>query len=164
MKISNYEAIKFIKQLTSEKQELINNELRNCSVSYSADEDVPVVDYNFEHTRKAIADIDEKVGKLKYALAKNNTTILLPEFNITIGEGLVKMAQLQEELKQISRLAAADNHNATYNAATGTMRYTDTTYDVEIAKAKKKEVYELIVKLQAAIDKMNITYEFEIDM
>lgn len=164
MKMSNYEAIKFIKQLELEKQEIEMNERRNSTVSYSADEPIPQVDYDFSATRTSIKRINTKIGKIKHALAVANTTVLLPGFDFTIGEGLVKLAQLQNELRNLTSLAGQNNHTSEYNLATGTMQYIDTTYDVELAKSQKKEIYETIVKLQTAIDKTNINNELDIDI
>lgn len=164
MKMSNYEAIKMIKQLTSEKEELQISERANSIVVYSADETPPKSSYSFEDTRAQIEAIDKKIRTIKFALAKANTTVLLPNFDITIGEGLVMMAQLQEELRQISPLVTYENHFSSYNVSTGTLKYTDTLYDVETVRAKKKELYNMITKLQTAIDKANINYEFDINI
>lgn len=164
MKMSNYEAIKMVKQLTSEKEELQISEKANSIVVYSADETPPKSNYSFEDTRAQIEAIDKKIRMIKFALAKANTTVLLPNFDITIGEGLVMMAQLQEELRQISPLVTYENHSSSYNVSTGTLKYTDTLYDVDTVRAKKKELYDMITKLQTAIDKVNINYEFDINI
>ncbi len=161
MKICNMEAMKKIKQLEEEIRLLDLNEKQNCIVSYKEGEEKSVPNYDYASTRKAIEKANAEVRKIKFALSIANTTYKIDEFNITISEALVYLAQLSNEYDRLSSLASR-NKISRRITANGVLEYTECLYDTEEAKKEQRAVFEKISKLQVAIDRANLNCFIEI--
>lgn len=156
MKMCNTEVIKKIKELEERKQEIIADEINKCMSTYQTETDKIDTGYNFKETRDAIARINAEVLKLKHALNIVNSTVIVPEFNMTVGESLVYMAQLNNERAILERMARniAKTRHTVFN---GTVEYTVTNYDVNECKMLLGEIKATIVQLQLAIDRVNLS-------
>lgn len=161
MKICNSEAMKQIKMFEDELAKLRDNEEMNNTVSYKEGEKKVEVNYDYTKTRQEVARINAEIRKIKKALAIANSTFLIDDFNITIGEALIYLAQLNREYYKLSDLV---NRNKISRRITpnGVIEYTECTYDPEQAKLDQKEIFSTINKLQVAIDRANLTCFIEI--
>lgn len=162
MKICNSEAMKLIKELEERGRVVVFTEAKRSKVSYKEGEEKRPVKYDYAATRREISEIDERIRKIKHALAVANCTVKLDGFGITIGEGLVYLAQLNAELQRLNGLSEAEKltRRITTN---GVLEYTECLYDPEEAEKDQKELYSKICKLQVAIDRANLTNQIEID-
>ena len=161
MKVCHTVAMKAIKEYEEQKRVLLESENRNCAVSYKENEKKITNDYNYDAVRKEVAIIDEKIRKVKSILAYANATVKVDTFNITIGEALVLLAQLQKEKEQVEYLASRTQltRRITPN---GVLEYTECSYDVEKAKKDAVDLRNKISNLQIAIDRANLTNYIEI--
>lgn len=161
MRLCNAEVIKKIKDLEEQKQEILVEEQRNCTTTYQTETDMIDTGYNFDQARKSIEDFNKEIMRLKHALNVSNSTVIIDEINLTIGECLVYMAQLNNEKSVLERMSRNQNKSRStlYN---GAVEYTITNYDVEICKNKLNIVKENIRKLQLAIDRINLNNMIEI--
>ena len=161
MKLCNAEVIKRIKDLEYEKQIILLDEQANCRTTYQTETDMIDAGYDFAKTRENIAYFNKEIMKLKHALNVSNSTVIVEEFGLTIGECLVYMAQLNNEknvLEMMSRFQSKSRHT-TY---TGTVEYTVTNYDVEACKAELTKIKDTVRRLQLAIDRVNLNNVIEI--
>ena len=160
MKLCNAEIIKRIKELEERKQEVLIGESKNCTSTYQIDADKINTDYDFDATRKTIEELNTEIMKLKHALNVSNSTVLVGEFDLTIGECLVYMAQLNKEKEVLERMSRnlSKSRRTTFH---GTVEYTVTNYDVELCKTKLDDVKALLRKLQLAIDRVNLNNMIE---
>ena len=161
MKLCNAEVIKKIKDLEEQKQEILSDEHKNCTTTYQTETDMIDTGYDFGKTRKAIENLNKEIMKLKHALNVSNSTVIVEEFGLTIGECLVYMAQLNNEKTVLERLSRNRSKSRTtvYN---GTVEYTITNYDVELCKSELNIIKETVRKLQLAIDRVNLNNVIEI--
>lgn len=161
MKLCNAEVIKKIKDLEEQKQEILSDEHKNCTTTYQTETDMIDTGYDFEKTRKAVENLNKEIMRLKHALNISNATIIVEEFNLTIGECLVYMAQLNNEKTVLERMCRNRSKSRTtlYN---GTVEYTVTNYDVESCKSKLNDVKEAVRKVQLAIDRVNLNNMIEV--
>ena len=161
MKLCNAEVIKKIKDLEEQKQEILLNEQKNCTTTYQTETDMIDTGYDFDKTRTAVENLNKKIMRLKHTLNVSNSTVIVEEFGLTIGECLVCMAQLNNEKIVLERLSRNQSKSRTtlYN---GTVEYTDTNYNVEVCKDKLNGIKETIRKLQLAIDRVNLNNMIEI--
>lgn len=161
MKVCNAEAMKMVKMLDSDLNTLRYNETVNCIVSYKEGEKKTLANYDYAKTRKEVERINAEIRKIKKALAVANSTFIIDEFNMTIGEALVYLAELNVEYNNLNNLA---NRNKVTRRITqnGVLEYTECTYDPEKAKKDQKEIYTKIGKLQVAIDRANLNCFIEI--
>lgn len=161
MKVCIAEAMKKIKELEEEKQLLVYGETRRCTVSYKEGEEKVLPDYNYQDTRKRIAELDDEVRRIKYIISKANCEIQLDGFNLSICEGLILLAQYRKECDRLSRLASRDQKTRRITP-NGVLEYTECLYDVKEAEKAQKDLNALIGKLQVSIDRANLVNEIEI--
>ena len=161
MKVCHTEAMKLIKELEKQKDELIEFEDRNSVVSYKEGETPIDSGYAYEKTREDIRAIDGKIRAVRTALGRANTLVIAEPFGITIGEALVLLAQLQGERVQVESLTGRNplTSEITYN---GVIRFTRCNYDVKQAEADAGALRKRISELQIAIDRANLTNYIEI--
>lgn len=161
MKICNSEAMKLIREYEDQKRILLADENRNCTMSYKENEKKLETDYDYNKTRKQVRELDEKIRKIKATLACANCSVKIDDFNITIGEALIMIAQLQNEKSRIEFLADYTqlSRRITQN---GVLEYTECMFDTEVAKKDAEELRIKISKLQIAIDRANLTNYIEI--
>lgn len=161
MKMCNSEAMKAIKELEEKKRNVIYNEDYRSRISYKEGEEKVMTKYNYAETRKAIAEIDERIRKIKHALAVCNCTAVIDDFGITIGEALVYLAQLNAEYDQLDDLSEKDKLSRRITA-NGVLEYTECLYDPEEATRDCEALHSKICKLQVAIDRANLTNYIEV--
>ena len=163
MKVCNAEIIKIIKDLEEKKQDNLALELRTSVVRYQTSEDRIKTDYDFTATRNKIAELNSEIRRLKHLLNISNATVIIEEFEMTIGECLVYMAQLNNEKAVLDRMSNMDPKTRySTGAIGGGIEYAELEYDIGECKAKFNEVKETVRKLQLAIDRINLTNMIEI--
>lgn len=166
-KMSNTEIMKRVKDLESRKAELVAFEERNNSVVYTFEEK-DMVDftkvYDIIGNNTIIRDIDNEIRYLKYLLNLSNSTTIVEDFNITLGEALVYMAQLTQSISRVTPLANTDELTRQSSRYGSTAEYKKALYDINIAKQMLVEYKDLLMRLQMAIDKTNLTHEIEVIM
>ena len=161
MKICNKEAMKLIKELESKKNYLLSAEDRQSHVQYKDGETRPSNGYDYAKTRKKVAEIDAQIGKIKHALSKANCEIVVDEFNVTLGEALVMLAQYNSELSRLTYLANA-LQVTTSITPNGVTVFNECLYNVETAAKDAENLTAKINKLQVAIDRANLVNFYEI--
>lgn len=156
MRMCNSEAMKAIKELEEKKSNVIYTEDYRSKVSYKEGEEKVLTKYSYAQTRKAVAEIDEKIRRIKHALAVCNCTAVVDDFNMTIGEALVYLAQLNAEYRQLDGLSQNDKLSRRITA-NGVLEYTECLYAPEEATRDCEALHSKICKLQVAIDRANLT-------
>lgn len=158
MKKCNTEIMKDIKTLEEMKTDLLNYENSNYSHTYSKDEEPIINGYDYSEVKGKIKTINEKVRYLKGLLAHSNVTTIVDGFDMTIGESLIYLAQLNGEKERIKKLASRKplvrGAGRPFDSST---EYTELEYDPEVAKTDLIQVTDTIYKLQLAIDRTNLT-------
>lgn len=163
MKKCNTEIMKDIKTLEETKNDLLAFENSNCSHTYSKYEEPIVNGYDYSSTKEEISKINDRVRYLKGLLAYSNVTTIVEGFNMTIGEALIYLAQLNGEKERIKRLASRKVLTRTSGGyLENGAEYTQLEYDPEIAKQDLKTIIDLVYKLQLAIDRTNLTNMIEV--
>jgi hypothetical protein len=161
MKLCNSEIIKKIKDLEEQKQQILTEERNNCCSTYQQESDLINLGYDFDAVRGAVEKINLEVVKLKHALNVANSTVTVPEFDMTIGECIVYMAQLNAEKRVLESMAAKSSKTRTTTYG-GVVEYTITNYDIKHCKKRLLEVGEIIRKLQISIDRVNLANMVEV--
>ena len=162
MQICNAELMKKIKLLEDVKQDILDEEQRIHQVTYQTEKDKFDNGYNFADTRKKINDIDSEVRKYKRLLNYSNATTMVEEFDMTLGECLVYMAQLNRQIYTLNHLASKEQITR-HSTTNGVIEYTELNYDKSECQARQQWVQETIYKLQVAIDRTNLNNMIEIE-
>lgn len=157
-------ANKMIKALEDDKREIILAQENNMSYIETVGYDLEIPEYNFRETQDRIAEIDEKIRKIKHAINIFNTTTILPEVKITIDEALVYMAQLNRVLMILERMKDATKKSRYRGSDRSLVEYQCVNYEIEDARHKYEVIRAQITAIQLALDKVNQTVLFEIDV
>lgn len=161
MKLCNTEIIKKVKDLEEQRQQILAEERKICCSTYQKEADLIDLGYDFDATREAVAEINRETVKLKHLLGVANSTVIVPEFEMTIGECIVAMAQLNSEKKILENMAATPSKTRQTTFG-GVVEYTITNYDIKNCKDKLLEISETIRRLQISIDRINLAHFIEI--
>ena len=149
------EAIKKIKDLDDRKQVILRDERQKCMSSYQTEADKIDTGYDFMTVRKDIEHINNEIMKLKHALNVANSTVVVSEFELTIGECLIYMAQLNNE-RSVLEIMARSSPKSRHTVFNGAIEYTVINYDTNECKNRLENTKALITRLQLAIDRTNL--------
>lgn len=162
MKLCNAEIMKKIKLLEQTKNDILAEEHRINEVTYQTEKDKIDFGYNFYETRKKVDDIDREVRKYKRLLNYSNATTIVEGFDMTLGECLVYMAQLNNQVYLLESLSKKEamTRRSTVN---GVIEYTALNYEKAECQSKLQWVLETIAVLQIAIDRTNLTNMIDVE-
>lgn len=169
MLVTSSQAAKLLRQFNDELRALQLKEEKTCSFVAAIQEDIESVrpEYNFPEMRDAQADIERKIRKVKHAINVFNTTTEIPDFGITIDEMLVYLPQLSRKCEILSKLkdALPKARVSTGYSGSGTIiDYRYANYDIEEVGKCYAELFHRLAKAQTALDLVNSTVKFEIDL
>ena len=163
-------ANKAIKKLSEDKEYWRNKEREVYIYIAALDEEPVIPDYNYESVANEIAEIDDKILKIKHAINLNNATnkIQVGQSMMTIDEILVKMAQLNNRKAVLDMMRKQEPitrvNSGSYSAKKTAPEYQYINYDLELVKNEYERVDEIIATMQLALDKYNQTFEFEVEI
>lgn len=155
MRLCNSELIKKVNELRDKKAKLLTNERNRCKIKYKDGEKKVDVAYSYGKTREQIDKIDDEIRRLKNLVAKANCTAVVEDFEVSIGEALVLLAQMNEKLSVLERLAS-DQQLTRATTYGGVVEYEECLYDVEKVDLSAEQLRSKIAKLQIAIDRANL--------
>lgn len=169
MLITSAKAAKMLRQLNDELRTLQVREEKTKTFVVALQEDIESVrpKYNFKEMRDAQAEVERKIRKLKHALNVFNTTTVVPDFDMTIDEMLVFLPQLNKQCSLLSGMRDAMPKvrvSSGYSGNSAILDYQYTNYDIEEANKLYIELSDILAKAQTALDLINSTVEFEIDI
>lgn len=162
MKKTHTEIIKQIKKLEDEKKSLLQSEEETCTVSYTQGETPIDTGYNYKEIDQRLLDYDKEIRRLKGILARSNATTTVKGFDMSMTEALIYLAQLNAQLaryKTLSERQPLKRESIAYRNSS--YEFTKALYDVKEAKEEYQVCFDLISKLQMAIDLTNLTTEVE---
>lgn len=163
-------ANKILKRLDEEKSELERIESSSCTYIAAVGEENPVIpEYDFEETNRKIAEINEKIQKIKHAVNMVNTTqpITVNDERYTVDVILVRMSQLnarKAELNTLRKTQPQSRRASLRLSDPKIVEYEYANFDPEKAKAEYQRVSDEIMSIQLALDKHNQTYVFDVDV
>ena len=169
MKVNSAVANKMLKKITEEYEALKVKEAHSkdflASVNESPDSIRPR--YDFGKTQSELYDYEEKIRKIKHTLNKFNVNTLIPEFGINIDEMLVLIPQLTKQKAKLGamkdRLPKMREKVVGYGA-NGVIDYRYINYDIDEVQKEYQLVSEKLTKAQLALDNINTSNEFELDI
>ena len=120
-------------------------------------------EYNFLNNRNRINDLYLEERKIRNLLSIFNTKTLVIGYDFNINEGLVRLAQLKEEIKVLTNLARKSQYESTTNYRNNEVIIYKVSYDIDEAKNYLRKVQKEMSALQVAIDKTNLNSQIEVE-
>lgn len=166
MKVTSAQANKLLKQLIEEKYMVRLEELNSIRFTAATVENIEEVrpEYDYETVSEKIREYDRKIRAVKHAINQFNVTSVVEEFGMTIDEMLVYLPQLGERMDALSKMASKPAKVRKETRSTNLIEYEYANYDVKKAAEDYKKLYELKAKAQTALDTVNSTVMFEIEI
>lgn len=167
--LTSSEANKLLKKTMEEKIILVSQEEQTCKFNAALNEEINSVrpDYNYDEVRLQIIKYDYKIRAIKHAINVFNTTTLVGDTGMTIDEVLVYIPQLTEKknrLYAMQRRLPKQRTNVFGIGNNSVIDYTYANYDVDIAKKDYMAVSDELRDIQTALDLVNSTTTFKIDI
>ncbi len=168
MKYTSAEAAKLLKKLNDDYASLIQTE--NDSKEFLASVGENVEDcrpaYDYAKMQADICRVEKQIRTVKHAVNTFNLTHVVPGFEMTVDEMRVYIPQLTKAKEQLAnmkmKLPRTRDNGGAYGS--GIIDYKYINYDAEeVAKDYEKVAAELS-KAQLALDKLNSTETFEIEL
>lgn len=169
MKVNSAVANKMLKKITEEYEALKVKEAHSKDFLASVNENPDSIrpKYDFSKTQAELYDYEEKIRKIKHALNKFNVNTLISEFGINIDEMLVLIPQLTKQKVKLGamkdRLPKMREKVVGYGA-NGVIDYRYINYDIDEVQKEYQLVSEKLTKAQLALDNINTSIEFELDI
>lgn len=167
MKKCNTELMKELKAVQSELSELIQRADSKNTVEYYDGEEEVERDFDYAEFVSKMRELRQQEGHIKALLAYSNaTTKLVGMDDLTIGEGLVKLAQLNNEIKTLARYRTAKQvvktiKHATFEGDKDRVLVREHLYDIHQVDEDIKSLQREVSRLQVAIDRTNLTNMIE---
>lgn len=169
--VTSAQAAKILNQLVDklnrlkEKEELLAT--FNAAASENPEANRPEFDMVSYH--KEMDELQKEIRTVKHAINVFNTTHIVAGFDMTVDEILIYIPQLTGRKNYLSRLVGMmpkqrvqDRHS--FGSSSSIIDYVYTNFDMKDAEAEYSEVSKALSKAQLALDRLNQTERFEIDI
>lgn len=167
MKYTSAEAAKLLRQLNDDYCALLEKEMQSREFVAAVGEDIESVrpEYDYRTTEIRLAELEEKVRKVKHALNVFNTTHTVPGFDMTIDSILVLIPQLTSKRNKLAVMKAKLPKVRENNLGRSPIiDYRYANYDIKAVEEDYEKVSAMLAKAQTALDLLNNTETMEIDI
>ena len=166
MKYTSAQANKLLKKLNDEYSALLDKEQRSRDFRAAMGEDAESVRpaYDYAETQARLAELEEKIRRLKHAINCFNTTHFVDGFDMTIDEMLVYIPQLtrrKNKLLEMKSRLPKERVEEQYGRQSNIIDYTYTNYDRAAVEADYEKTTDELSRAQLALDTVNQRDSFE---
>lgn len=168
-KMTSAYANKVLKKLNDDKNYYLNMEEEGQVYVASIDEEPVIPDYDYEVVSAKIAEIDEKIVKIKHAINVVNATnkIAVGDSEMTIDTILVRMAQLNKRKMVLDKMRKRQEKTREkygyLSVRKAAPEYQYINYDLKLVGKEYERIDLEIASMQIALDKFNQTFEFDVE-
>ncbi len=165
MLYTSAEAAKLLRRLNDDKEILENMEAQSNTFTASLGEDVESVrpDYNYYDVNAKIKELDQKIRHVKHMINSFNVSTIVPEFNMTVDQILIYIPQLTKLRTKLNSMQnrLPKQREGNYN---NIIDYRYINYDIDAVKNDYAKVSDELARAQTALDVLNNSVKFEIDI
>lgn len=155
-------AHKMLRQLDREKDLLDSDEMYGLAYIEAEGETPLVPAYDYTDVSQKISDINSRIRRIKHGINLLNTSTKLNNFDMTIDEALVYMAQLNNRLSTLAMMRRKQPKRRKGVNQDGVVEYEVVNYDIDRVRKDYEDITEIIAALQLDIDYINQTATFTI--
>lgn len=160
-------ANKYLRRLQDEKDRLLRSEQEVSTFVLAEGETAEPPAYDYGAVRERVAQLDAEARAIRHALHRFNMHTTLPDQGITIDEALILLAQLSGRKDRLNALASRqpkERLSDRYLGGSGQIEYRYANYNPAQAEADYRAVSDEISALQLALDLVNQTEVFSVDL
>lgn len=167
MTYTSAEANKLLKKLNEEYNALLAKETRSREFRAAISEDIESVrpHYDYSEVQMRLAELEEKIRKVKHAINCFNTTQLVDGFNMTIDEMLVYIPQLTRRKAKLSEMTSRMPKERVYEEfgrQSNIIDYTYANYNIDHVEQDLETTTDELSRAQLALDTVNQRETFDI--
>lgn len=159
-------ANKKIKKLQEEKEYLLKIEKESSTYIVTDGHNIDPPEYDYKKTQEKIREIDYKICKIKHAINNFNTETELPDLNITLDQGLIRLSQLNKEkdrFDEMRKRLPKSRRQDMYGSSSHLVEYVYINYSIDDVNNDYDKISDEIIAIQMAIDVVNQTKYIEIE-
>ena len=170
MKCTSAEANKLLKKLNDTYQAVLNEETQSSTFLAAMGEDIESVrpEYDYRGTQEKLRGLEEKIMTVKHAINLFNTTHCPAGFDMTIDKALIYLPLLSAKVKKLgemkSRLPKAREMHDRFSGMGNIVNYLIINSDRVAAAEDYEAEFDELIRLQTALDTVNSTEKFEIEI
>ena len=166
MLYTSAEAAKLLRSLNDKKSSLESQESQSSTFSAAISEDIESVRpaYDYAATQSAIEELEAQIRRVKHAINEFNLGQEVPGFGMTIDQILVYIPQLTRRKAKLQQMKDRLPKTREYIRVAGIIEYSYANYDVEQASRDYDKVADELARAQTALDVVNNSVKFEIDI
>ena len=160
MKYTSAQANKLLKKLNDEYSALLDKEQRSRDFRAAMGEDAESVRpaYDYAETQARLAELEEKIRRLKHAINCFNMTHFVDGFEMTIDEMLVYIPQLtrrKNKLLEMKSRLPKERVEEQYGRQSNIIDYRYANYDIAAVEADYDKTVDELSRAQLALDAIN---------
>ena len=167
MKMTSAEANKLLRQLHEDHRALegMEREVRTfvAATTEKLEDARPAYDYSAVQAK--LAELEDKARRLKHAINIFNISQAIDDSGMTIDQALVYIPQLSERKQKLAVMRAAQKKMRNESMRRSDLiEYTYANYDIEQVETDYQSASDELARVQNALDLVNSTVQFEIDI
>ena len=170
MKCTSAEANKLLKKLNDTYQAVLNEEIQSGTFLAAMGENIESVrpEYDYHGTQEKLRGLEEKIMTVKHAINLFNTTHCPAGFDMTIDKALIYLPLLSANVRKLgemkSRLPKSREMHDRFSGMGNIIDYRIINYDRTAAAEDYEAAFDELIRLQTALDTVNSTEKFEIEI
>ena len=168
MLCTSAEANKMLKKLLEDHNDLLKTESETRVFKAATVENVEDArpEYDYNATQQKLLWIEKRIWTIKHAINVFNLTQEVPGTGMTIDQVLVYLPQLSQRKAKLSDMKQQQPkiRKEGYNASLNFIEYIYANYDPQQAEKDYNKVSDELGRIQNALDLINSTVQFEIDI
>lgn len=169
MKMTSAQAAKELRKLNDQHDALLARENKSREFVAAIQEDVEKVrpEYDYASTQEELAKMEAQIRTLKHAINTFNLSQEVPGFGMTIDQMLVYIPQLtarKKKLDYMRKKLIRERVEGNYGRTNNIVEYSYANFDLSAAEAGYQKTADELAAAQTALDQVNSTVEFEVEV
>lgn len=165
MLYTSAEAAKLLRKLNDDKEILERMEAQSNTFTASLGEDIESVrpSYNYFEVNEKIKELDQKIRHVKHKINSFNISAIVPEFDMTVDQILIYIPQLTRLKAKLNSMQnrLPKQREGNYN---NIIDYRYINYNLDAVKEDYIKISDELARAQTALDVLNNSVRFEIDI
>ena len=168
MKYTSAEVAKLLRLLNEKHAGIRELERKSAVFTAAIEENIEDVrpEYDYKDIQSQLAELEEKIRVVKHLINSFNLVTTVPGYDMTVDQMLVYIPQLSEKKRKLSEMACRiprERVSSGYGKK-AIVEYEYANYNIPEVRAELLAVTDELSRAQTALDVVNNSMSFEIDI